>query len=71
MPIRLTDLLSRFDDKVEARVRRVRNQTRSVLQEALRAECRLVMRTPEEAENNKPGAKVPVEIAAGWPSSYA
>ncbi len=67
MPIKLTDLISRVDGQVEARVRRVRDQTRSVLQEAIRAECRLVMRTPEELEKNQPGAKVPVEIVAGHP----
>src|SRR5437867_511894 len=68
MPIKLTNLIARVPPKVEADVHRVRDNTRSVLQEALRAECRLVLRTPEESEENRPGAQVPVEIAAGHPA---
>jgi hypothetical protein len=66
--IKLTDLLKRVSPDVEVRVRRVRDQSRSVLQEALRTECRLVMRTPDEAENRELGAQVPVEIAPGYPA---
>ena len=68
MPIRLTDLISRVPMDVEARVREVRNQTRPVLQEALRAECRLVLRTPEESEGRRPGAQVPIDIEPGYPA---
>lgn len=68
MPIRLTDLLRRVPAEVETEVKRVRDQTRSTLQEALRTECRLVMRTPEDTEENRAGAQVPVEVAPGYPA---
>jgi hypothetical protein len=67
MPIKLTDLIARVPAEVEARVRRVRDQVRPIVQEALRAECRLVLRTPEETEQKRPGAHVPVEVEAGYP----
>src|SRR5438876_458868 len=44
------------------------DQTRSVLQEALRTDSRLVLRTPEEAEENRAGARVPAEVTAGHPA---
>jgi hypothetical protein len=59
MPIKLTDLIARVPRDVEAKVQRVRDDARSTLQEALRAECRLMMRTPEETERRRPGAQVP------------
>jgi hypothetical protein len=68
MPIKLTDLISRVSAEVESKVRRVRDQARPVVQEALRAECRLVLRTPEETERNRPGAQVPIEVAPGYPA---
>lgn len=68
MPIKLTDLIARVPTEVEAKVKSVRDQTRSVLQEALRAECRLVLRTPDEAAENRPGAQVPVEVSPGHPA---
>ena len=68
MPIRLTDLIARVPPEVEKRVRHVRDQTRSVLQDALRGECRLLLRTPAETEANQPGAQVPVEVAPGHPA---
>lgn len=68
MPIRLTDLLQRVPAKVETEVKRARDQTRATLQEALRTECRLVMRTPEETEEGRAGAQVPVEVAPGHPA---
>jgi hypothetical protein len=67
MPIRLTELLDRVSPLVEGRVKRVRDQTRSILQEALRTECRLAMRTPEDAEEHRAGAQVPVEVLPGYP----
>jgi hypothetical protein len=67
MPIMLTDLIARVPAEVEDRVKRVRDQSRSVLQEALRSECRLVLRTPEETEENRRGAQVPVEVSPGHP----
>lgn len=68
MPIRLIDLIAKVPAEVEGQVRRARDQSRSFLQDALRAECRLVMRTPEEAEEKRAGAQVPVDIAPGHPA---
>ena len=67
MAIKLTDLIRQVSPEVEGKVKRVRDQTRPVLQEALRSECRLVMRIPKEAEDNSPGAQVRVEVAPGYP----
>jgi hypothetical protein len=67
MPIKLTDLIARVPLEVEARVRRIRDQIRPIVQEALRAECRLVLRTPEETERKRPGAHIPIEVEPGHP----
>ena len=67
MPIYLSKLLERVPPAVEARVRRIRDQARPHIQEALRTECRLGMRTIEETDNNRPGAQVPVEVSPGHP----
>jgi hypothetical protein len=50
MPIKLIDLIARVPPEIETRVRRARDQARPILQEALRAECRLVFRTASESE---------------------
>ncbi len=71
MPIKLTDLIARVPAEVEGQVRQMRDQSRSFLQDALRAECRLVMRTPEDAEEKRAGAQVSVEIAPGHPAILA
>lgn len=67
MPIKLTELIARVPAAVEAKVRRVRDQANPALREALRAECRLVFRTPEESEQSRAGAQVPVEVVPGYP----
>ena len=67
MPIKLTDLIERVTPTVEEKVRRVRDQVQPAVREAMRAECRLMFRTPEEAEQKRPGAQVPVEVAPGYP----
>lgn len=64
MTIKLTDLIERIPADAEEKVRRVRPAVR----EALRAECRLMFRTPEESEQNRQGAQVPVEVAPGYPA---
>lgn len=71
MPIKLSDLIARVAPEVEARVRRVRDDERSVLQEALKSETRLVMRTPEETARNLPGGYVPVQVVPGHPEVLA
>ena len=67
MAMRLTELLEQIPADVEAIVSRTRNRTRAVLQEALRSECRLSMRTPQEADEHRAGARVPVHVVAGYP----
>jgi len=67
MPIKLTDLIARVPAAVEAKVRRLRDQASPGLREALRAECRLVFRTPVESEQGRAGAQVPVEVVPGYP----
>jgi len=68
MAIKLTDLFARVPPEVEARVRRARDQARPAVQDAMRAECRLVLRTAEETEQKRPGAQVPIEVAPGYPA---
>jgi hypothetical protein len=68
MPIKLTDLIERVPRAVEEKVRRVRDQVQPAVREALRAECRLMFRTPEESEQRRPGAQVPVEVVPGHPA---
>lgn len=69
MTILLTDLLRLVPPSVEKQVRTTRNQARSVLQEALRAECRLVLRMPERLEVKHLGAQVPVNIDPAFPAA--
>lgn len=47
----------------------MRDQARPAVQDALRAECRLVLRTAEETELKRAGAQVPIEIAPGYPAA--
>lgn len=68
MAIAVADLISRVPPEAEERVRRVRDQMRATVQDALRSECRLVMRTAEEQAEHRQGAQVPVEIAPGHPA---
>lgn len=69
MTIRLIDLIDQIQapETVQEAVRTTRDRTRSVLQDALQGECRLVMRTPEETEERMPGAQVPVALESGYP----
>ena len=63
----ITTLLELVSDDVEDVVRKTRDRTRTILQDALRSECRLVMRTPEESDKKLAGARVPVEVVPGYP----
>ena len=67
MAIKLTDLIAHIPREVETKVQRIRDQSRPAVQDALRAECRLMMRTPEETEQKRSGAQVPVEVVPGYP----
>jgi len=67
MPILLTDLLERVPKELEDRVRAARDRCRNVLRDAIRAECRLAMKT--DAEDTGASAQVPVEVLAGYPES--
>lgn len=65
MPVLLIDLLERVPKEVEDRVRATRDRARPVLRDAIRAECRLAMKT--DAEDTGASAQVPIEVAAGYP----
>jgi len=67
MPILLRDLIAAIDPSVEQRVRRTRDRTRASIQEALRSECRLSMRSADEIEEPGSTASVRVEIEPGYP----
>ena len=68
MPILLSELIEKVSPDVESLVRRTLDKARPFLQEALRSECRLVMRTAQESEENRAGAQVPIEVAPGYPA---
>jgi hypothetical protein len=68
MAILLEQLIERVSPDVESRVRQTRDKARPFLQEALRSECRLVMRTAQESEENRAGAQVPIEVVPGYPA---
>ncbi len=67
MTISLLSLLKRVPPSVEARVKAARDRSRNVLREALRTECRLVMRGADDADERTSLAQVPVEVWAGYP----
>lgn len=67
MPILLTDLLERVPKEVEGRVRATRDRARNVLRDAIRAECRLAMRT--DVEDGGASAQVPIEVLPGYPEA--
>ncbi len=67
MPVLLTDLLKQVPRKVEDRVRAVRDRSRSLLRDAIRAECRLTMKS--EAEELGGSAQVQIEVAPAYPEA--
>lgn len=67
MSVFLIDLLERVPKEVEERVRSARDRSRNVLRDAIRAECRLTMKT--DAEDTGASAQVPIEVAAGYPDA--
>ena len=68
MGIRLSELLAKVPEQVEDIVRDTQMEALDSLQRAMRNECRLVMRTPEEIEYGLPGARVPVHVVKGYPA---
>ena len=68
MPILIRDLIARVPVEVEEIVKNIQKQNRATLQDALRKECRLLMRTPEASEGDGSGAKVPVFVETGYPA---
>jgi hypothetical protein len=67
MSIRLEELLAKVPPEVEKRVKDASDEARRSLQDAMREECRLLMRTPEESRLGKGGAQVPIEVLPGCP----
>jgi len=68
--VRLTALLAKVPKENEKKVKRTLEYTRAAIQESLRAESRLVLRTKDEAQKNKRGAQVPVEVSPGYPAIF-
>lgn len=65
MPVLLIDLLRQVPEEVETRVRATRDRSRNVLRDAIRAECRLTMKS--DAEDTGASAQVPIAVEAGYP----
>ena len=68
MLVQLVDLVQRVPKSAELDVRRALKSTQK-LKRALAEECLLVLRTPEEARDGYPGAKVKVQVLPGCPES--
>lgn len=60
-PVLLIDLLERVSREIEDRVRTARDRSRTVLRDAIRAECRLAMKT--DADDTGASAQVPIDVA--------
>lgn len=69
MPVKLKDLISKVPENTATKVRATRDRARPAIQEALRAECRLVLRMPSETDSHRPAIQVPVSVSAGYPTS--
>ena len=69
MTISILDLLRRVDPAIESLVKQTRDRNRPILQEALRTECRLAMRTASDSDNNRKQAQVPIDLVPGFPVS--
>jgi hypothetical protein len=67
MTISLTSLLQRVPSSVESRVKSTRDRSRAALRDALRTECRLVMRGADEMDERGTLAQVNVEVVPGYP----
>ena len=71
MPITLDELIRRVPPETEDLVRRAKDRSRSALQEALRLECRLQLRTTEGSDVPAgQSVHVPVEILPGCPTGF-
>ena len=71
MSIKLADLIAEIPVEAEGRIKRVLEQTRPLVQEALRAECRLNLRTSDEALLGRSGARIPIKLVAGCPDALS
>lgn len=67
MPTSLQNYICKVPDDVHRRVLWVRDKYRKVIQDTIRDETRLVMRTPMDVERGQAGAQVPVTVIAGMP----
>jgi len=71
MTILLSHLLDRVEPAVEAQVKRALSRSRTVVRDALRTECRLAMRSSDEADERGTMAQVPIEVVPGYPVALA
>ncbi len=69
MPIPLTSLLHKIDPAVENRVKKVRDNARAAIREAMRSECRLSLRRGGDADDRVANAQVPITVQSGFPES--
>ncbi len=67
----LAELVLRVPQGVQKRVKDTKDQLRSPIQDALRAECRLLLRTPEEAAMRRGVAQVPISVDPAYPNVIA
>lgn len=64
-----TELIAHLPGDAERRVLATRERAGPVLRDALRSECRLVLRTPEDAQAGRAAAHVPVAVVPALPVS--
>lgn len=63
----LDSLIDQLPSGTDGKVKRACKRSRSALQEALRAECRLVMRLSVDSVATNQGVSVPVHVDPGYP----
>lgn len=67
MPTSLQDYICKVPDDAYRRVLWVRDKYRKMIQDTIRDETRLVMRTPMDVERGQAGGQVAVNVIAGMP----
>lgn len=68
MPISIKELIKRVPRETEAQVKRARDRYRAAIQEALRVETRLQLRTANDEDPSGSHVQVPIEVTPGYPA---
>jgi len=71
MPTSLQDCIQNVPADAQRRVLWVRDKYRKIIQDTMRDETRLVMRTPMDVERGQTGGQVPVNVVAGMPDGLS